>query len=99
MAIRYVDSSLPTTGTHDGLSWATAWRAIANITGLAAGDTVYFSGGPAGGAGLTYTLPAGWLPAGGTAGNPITYQIGQDSTHNGLVIFTGSGNFLNGAVS
>jgi hypothetical protein len=95
MAIWYVDSSVATSG--NGQSWATAWKAITNIAGLAAGDTVYFSGGPNGGAGQSYPLPAaGWTPISGTAGNPITYQIGQDSAHNGNATFSGTGPFISG---
>lgn len=93
MAIRYVDSSVASSG--NGQAWATAWKAIANITGLAAGDIVYFSGGPAGGAGQSYAVPTtGWSPIGGTGTNRITYQIGQDSAHNGIATFVHANAFL-----
>ncbi|HLX96783.1 MAG TPA: hypothetical protein VKU37_13650, partial [Verrucomicrobiae bacterium] len=42
----YVDSTVGASGT--GTSWATAWKALSNITGVKAGDTVYISGGPSG---------------------------------------------------
>jgi hypothetical protein len=90
-AFRYVDSAVATSG--DGKSWATAWKALSNITGLSAGDKVYFSTG-------TYTT-AGWTPAGGTSGNPITYTVSTDSGHNGIVTFSPSGGgtqFINGDV-
>jgi hypothetical protein len=89
-AVRYVDGSVASSG--NGQSWVTAWKAVANITGLSAGDTVYFSGGSAG---QTYSA-SNWTPAGGTRANPITYAVGQDAGHNGMVTFTGSGNFLSG---
>jgi len=86
----YVDSAA--TGANDGTSWASAWTSLSAIKGLAAGDTVYISGG-ASGSTRTYSQ-SGWAPAGGTASNPITYQIGQDSSHNGTALFTGSGTWL-----
>jgi hypothetical protein len=91
-AIWYVDSSVSSSG--DGRSWSTAWKNVANITGLSAGDTVYFSGG-ASGSTRTYSVSS-WVPAGGSAGKPITYQIGQDSSHNGTAIFdcSASGRWL-----
>lgn len=76
----YVDPSVSSSG--NGLSWATAWKTLANITGLQAGDTVYLSGG-------TYSLSAPWAPSGGTSGSPITYAAGQDVGHSGTVIFDG----------
>jgi hypothetical protein len=78
----YVDSSVASSG--NGLSWATAWQNVTNVTGVSAGDTIYISGGSTS---QTYPLAAYWAPAGGASGNPITYQVGQDSGHNGTVIF------------
>jgi hypothetical protein len=82
-ATYYVDSAVASSG--NGESWGTAWKGISNITGLSAGDVVYFSGGPSG-ATRTYSV-SNWSPLGGTAANPITYKIGQDSSHNGTAIF------------
>jgi hypothetical protein len=89
----YVDSSVGASG--NGTSWATAWKALSNITGVRAGDTVYISGGASGGS-QTYSVSS-WKPAGGAAGSPITYQIGQDSAHNGTAVFSGSGTWFAGA--
>jgi len=82
----YVDSSVGSSG--NGESWGTAWKAVTDITGLSANDTVYFSGGVSG---QSYTS-SDWTPPAGTSGNPITYAVGQDSGHTGMVTFTGSGN-------
>ena len=89
----YVDSSVSASG--NGASWGTAWKALSNITGVKAGDTVYLSGG-ASGSSQTYSVSS-WKPTGGAAGNPITYQIGQDSAHNGTAVFSGSGTWFGGA--
>jgi hypothetical protein len=84
-AIRYVDGAVST--SKNGTSWASAWKNVTNITGLAAGDTVYISGGQ------TYSV-SGWNPTGGAEGNPITYKIGQDAGHNGTATFNcGGGQF------
>lgn len=89
----YVDNAA-TGSTHNGSSWATAWTSLGSITGLAAGDTVFISGGTDS---QTYVPPESyqgslyWLPEGGSAGHPITYKVGQDPGHNGLVIFNGNG--------
>lgn len=86
----YVDASVSSSGS--GQSWATAWKSVSNISGLTAGDTVYFSGGSSG---QTYSV-SNWTPSAGTSSNPITYAVGQDAGHNGMVTFSGSGNFVNG---
>ncbi len=84
----YVDSIA--TGSHNGTSWANAWTSLSAVTGVSAGDTVYISGGPSGSTQLYNT--GTWAPAGGASGNPITYKIGQDASHNGTAVFyTGSG--------
>lgn len=84
----FVDSRA--TGLGNGTSWANAWTNVSNISGVTAGDKVYISGG-ASGSSQTYTLSAAWNPPSGSARNRITYQIGQDSAHNGLAIFNGGG--------
>jgi hypothetical protein len=84
-AIRYVDNSVASSG--NGQSWTTAWKNLSNITGLSAGDTVYISGGTTS---QTYSLTSAWTPAGGVSGNPITYAVGQDAGHHGIVIFDGA---------
>ena len=89
----YVDSAVETSG--NGAAWATAWKAISDITGLAAGDTVYFSGGTSG---KSHTI-SDWTPAGGTKANPIIYAAGLDANHNGMVTFTGTGNFVAGTLT
>ena len=86
----YVDNTA--TGANNGTSWANAWKAISSIKGVAAGDTVYISGGPSGSS-QTYTTGT-WAPTGGTSTSPITYQIGQDSLHNGTAIFYASSSGL-----
>ena len=80
----YVDNSLGASG--NGQSWATAWTSLPT-SGVSAGDTVYISGGSSS---QTYNT-TGWSPPGGSAGNPVYYKIGTDSTHNGTVIIDGGG--------
>lgn len=89
----YVDSAASGAGT--GKSWTDAWKNVTNVSGVLAGDTVFISGGSSGNT-QTYALTSSWNPAGGAAGNPITYRIGQDSAHNGTAVF--SGGFWAGAV-
>ena len=83
--IRYVDSTSP--GGNDGLSWATAWDNITQITGVGAGDTVYVSGGTTS---KTYTLSTSFgefNPPSGSPGNPFTLSIGREAGHDGMAIF------------
>ena len=89
----FVDNSVPSSG--DGLSWATAFKNFSDISawpvGFGPGDTLYISGGPAGGS-QTYNLTATIkkLPWNGTPGaGPISVKVGQDSSHNGMVILDG----------
>lgn len=87
-ATRYVDSNA--TGANNGTSWTDAWKTLGAMTGLAAGDTVYISGG-ASGSSITYDLAGEFTSnpgfVSGTAGTPVTYKIGQDAAHNGTAIF------------
>jgi hypothetical protein len=93
----YVDSTVGTSG--DGTSWATAWKNLGNISSsVVAGDTVYLSGGPSGSSQTYKGQVTGnngvlgvWIPRGGSAGNPVVYKVGQDSAHNGTVIFDATG--------
>lgn len=86
----YVDSGA--TGLNNGTSWANAWTSLSLASGssVAAGDTVYVSGGPSGG---SRSYSGNWAPKSGNASANITYQIGQDSSHNGTANFSGASNF------
>lgn len=75
------------TGSRNGTSWANAWTNLNGITGTAAGDTIYISGGTTS---KTYRDPF-WKPSNGTAGNRKTYSIGQEAGHNGIAIFDAQG--------
>jgi hypothetical protein len=88
----YVDNTA--TGASNGTSWTNAWTSLSQISGVAAGDTVYISGGPSGSS-QSYSVSS-WTPKGGSSGNPITYQIGQDTKHNGTATFTGSSSWVTG---
>ena len=88
----YVDNTA--TGASNGTSWTNAWTSLSQISGVAAGDTVYISGGPSGSS-QSYSVSS-WTPKGGSSGSPITYQIGQDTKHNGTATFTGSSYWVTG---
>jgi hypothetical protein len=94
----YVDSAA--TGANNGTSWANAWTALTSISGIASGDTVYISGGPAGST-RNYSYTTGFPPYNGSsATSRITYQIGQDSAHNGLAVIDLQGTeFLNSEIA
>ena len=91
----YVDSSVGSSG--NGQSWSTAWKNLSNISGVSAGDIVYISGGPSGQT-QSYSVSS-WSPTLGSSAIPITYQIGQDSSHNGTALFSGTGTFFGVAPS
>jgi hypothetical protein len=83
-ANRYVDNTA--SGANNGTNWANAWQSFAavNWTLVNPGDTVYISGGSAS---KTYSEKFTMNDENGTAGNPITFRVGQDAGHNGDVIF------------
>lgn len=91
--VRYVDNAAP--GGGNGQSWATAWNALSQITGVGAGDTVYVSGGTTS---KTYSLSTGYNPPDGNSSAQFTIAIGQEAGHNGQAIFNGTsgGGFLVG---
>ena len=90
----YVDSAA--TGYRNGTSWANAWTSLTQTVGVAPGDTVYISGGPAGQS-RSYPMASAWSPPNGSPTSRITYQIGTDALHNGTAIFVCAAGFLNPA--
>jgi hypothetical protein len=82
----YIDGTL-VSGGNNGTSWANAWRSFGDIvwgvSGVKAGDTLYISGGA-----VSKTYSGEFtIGASGTSGNRITISVGQDTGHNGLVIW------------
>ncbi len=94
----YVDPNA--SGANKGTSWTDAWTSLSAITGVQPGDTVYISGGSTS---QTYPISKTWQPpCGNSNGGSITYQTGQDTGHNGMVIFDGGGTtptFIGGTTS
>jgi PKD repeat protein len=89
----YVDNSL-SSSANVGTNWSDAWTNLNYVSGVVAGDTVYISGGSVS---QTYTFTASglndnWILATGVSNNPVTYMVGQDAGHNGIVVMNGSGN-------
>jgi hypothetical protein len=91
-AVRYLDCTVGSSG--NGQSWATAWKALSNITGLVAGDEVRIAGP------CTFTTSQ-WNPI-GSAGAQIHYRVAQtndatDNGHTGAVVInlTGSPGMFN----
>ncbi len=91
----YLDSSVSSSG--NGGSWASAWKNFSDIKGLRPGDTVFISGGSSGQA---YTT-GNYLSPSGASGSPITYKVGQDAGHNGIVTinYSGGSYFIYGSAS
>ena len=85
----YVDSAA-TGGARNGRSWTDAWSSFSSIvwgsSGVKAGDTLYISGGTSSKS-YSGTFTVG---ASGTQSSRITIKAGQDSGHNGTVIFNGN---------
>lgn len=83
----YVDNGA--TGNNNGTSWTDAWQRFQDIswTAIDPGDIVYISGGSSS---KIYYEPL-IIGKSGSSGNPIYIRSGQDSGHNGTVIFDGGG--------
>ncbi|MFW6180407.1 MAG: choice-of-anchor Q domain-containing protein [Spirochaetota bacterium] len=88
----YVDNQAG--GLNNGTSWADAWRSFADIdwSSVAPGDTVYLSGGSTN---KTYTEDLNVFTS-GESGSPITITVGQETGHNGTVVISGAGVYLDG---
>lgn len=85
-------------GSNNGTSWANAWNEMNAVVwaNINAGDTLWLSGGPAGGTNNYFTSLTHFIgsPNNGTPANPITIRVGNDSSHNGLVKIIGGGIYL-----
>jgi hypothetical protein len=84
----YVDSTA--TGSHNGTSWINAWTNVTEVTGISAGDFIYISGGTSGSTNTYNISGSDWSPIAGNSSAVVTYQIGQDSSHNGTALFIGN---------
>lgn len=82
----YVDNAVATSG--NGQSWVSSFKTFSAIPwpSVRAGDTIYVSGGPAGGSKI-YT-EAWSISATGAAGNPVIITIdAANVNHNGTATF------------
>lgn len=89
----YIDApGAVTGGLTNGTSWANAWTNPVSIawTSIAAGDTIYVSGGTTTKSYYQNLYPTSGK-SGSAAGGYITISIGQDAGHNGVAIFEGVG--------
>lgn len=79
-------------GATNGTSWANAWTNPVSVawTSIAAGDTIYVSGGTTTKSYYQHLYPPPGK-SGSAAGGYITMSIGQDAGHNGVAIFEGVG--------
>lgn len=77
----------------DGTSWANAWTNFNAIVwaNVQPGDTIWVSGGPAGGTNIYIgdLDDTSKNPNQGTLANPVTIKVAQDSSHNGRVFQIG----------
>jgi hypothetical protein len=86
-------------GANNGTSWGNAWKSFDNIVwgpgGVKAGDILYISGGST--SKVYSATKDGMLTIGasGLEGYPITIRVGQETGHNGWVIFDGNGTYSN----
>jgi hypothetical protein len=92
--------TLPIISGGGGGANCTRWNIHgSNPISIVGGDTVYISGGSTS---VTIPISGGWEPpSGSSVGSRITYRVGQDSGHNGIVYFQwdgtgGSAQFYNG---
>ncbi len=83
----YVDTMA--VGLRNGTSWPNAWTNFAGIvwgsSGVQPGDTLFISGGSTEKVYKEFL----YMGASGTAGSRITISVGQETGHNGKVIFDG----------
>ena len=81
----YVDNTAA--GLNSGTSITDAWQSMADVvwgvSGVAAGDTLFISGGA-----TTKTYAESWtVGASGSQGSPITIRTATNASHTGVVIF------------
>lgn len=97
--VYYVNPTVVGTSDNSGTTWANAFTNMPN--GWSGTDTIYVHGGTNGAAGTgtcTYTN----IDSADQFRDGVTIRIGQDTDHDGLVIFNGSfgsRNFMGGAMS